>query len=81
MSQKIQLINKALEKGETFFDENEFICGSELTIVDFCYAVITSILEVVKHDLTKFPKTTSHLSRCKELIRGWNEVNQLTFSK
>lgn len=73
--QKVESLNKTLEKTESFFDENFYLCGNSLTIVDFCLAVITSTLEMVDHDLTNYPKTIFHLTKCKECIRGWDEVH------
>jgi len=69
-------VNDALKKVEEFLNENQFFDEGNLTIADFRFAVVTSTLEAVNHNMSNFPKTLTHFCKCKKLIRGWEEVGQ-----
>lgn len=73
--EKMAKVDEVLGYVELFLKDG-YIAGSELTIADFSMAAILSTIEACNYDLSKFPKTTQYLAKCKSTMKGWDELNQ-----
>jgi len=74
-SAKVEKLDAALGHTERFLKDG-FIAGSNLTIADFSMAAILSTVAAFNHDMSKFPKVTAYLDKCKSTMKGWEELNQ-----
>lgn len=73
---KIAYIQKCYEIVEGFLKDQEYLCGNELTIGDFCcVATITSVNDVAPIDEFKFPKLNAWLKKLAELPY-YKEINE-----
>ncbi|EDX08611.1 GD24922 [Drosophila simulans] len=72
---KIAYIQKCWEILEGFLKDQPYLCGSDLTIADFCaVATVTSVNDAAPIDEFKFPKMHAWLKRLAELPY-YQEVN------
>jgi len=60
---------------ETFLSKTAFSAADHLTISDFSIVASINALDLIGHDLSKFPKVQKYLERCKAEIKDFDEVN------
>jgi len=72
---KLDKLNDVLGFAELYLKDG-FIAGSQLTIADFSMAAVLSTIQTC-HDISKFPKILAYLEKCKGLMKGWEELNQV----
>jgi len=73
---KVQKVDDTFAILEIFLKDGGFIAGNHLTIADFSMAAVLSTIETC-HDISKFPKVVAYLEKCKGMMKGWNELNQV----
>lgn len=65
---KVEYIEKCWPIMERFLETNDYLCGNNLTIADFCcIATVCSIDELVPIDAVKFPKILAWIKRLEAL--------------
>jgi len=74
--EKVEKLNTALGFLESFLKDG-FVAGSALTIADFSAAAILSTFQACDHDMSKFPKVTAYVEKCRGLMKGWDDLNQV----
>jgi len=72
---KVQKVDDTFAFLEIYLKDGGFVAGNKLTIADFSMAAVVSTIETC-HDISKFPKVVAYLEKCKEVMKGWNELNQ-----
>jgi len=73
--EKLAKLDVALALVEGFLKDG-YIAGGTLTIADFSIAVLLSTFEACQVDMSKFPRITAYLTKCKSTMKGWDELNQ-----
>lgn len=74
--EKIKKLDEALGYLEEFLTETTYAAGNNLTIADFSIAASLSTIDSVGHDLTAFPKINAYMSKVKDEIKGYAELNE-----
>jgi glutathione S-transferase len=65
-------MNSALEILSCYLDKTEFVCGDQPTIADISIlASITAYEGMPCIDLSKFPKIVQWFKKCKEIVPGY----------
>lgn len=66
--EKVEYIQKCWPIMERFLEKNDYLCGNDLTIADFCcVATICSIDQLVPIDPEQFPKLLAWIKRLETL--------------
>ncbi|CAG7838156.1 unnamed protein product [Allacma fusca] len=73
---KVKKLDEALERVSKYLDQTTYIAGNSMTIADFSTAATLSTIQECGHDVEKLPSIKRYLTRCKEEILGWIELNQ-----
>ena len=61
---------------ETFLSKTAYVAGDNLTVADFTFVSTLTTAVGFGHSLSKFPKITAYLEKCKKEIRGYKEANE-----
>jgi glutathione S-transferase len=54
--------------------KNQYLCGDQIAIADYCGAGIVTLGELIRCDLSKYPNVERWLNNMKKLSH-WNKVN------
>jgi len=74
--EKVTKLNEALQWTDDFLAKTSYIAGDNMTIADFSVMPTLSTIEAVGHDLTPYKNVTKYMSKLKEEIVGYVELNQ-----
>jgi glutathione S-transferase len=73
---KLEKFSEALGFLEEYLTRTTYVAANHLTIADYALAATLSTIEASGHDLTKFQKITAYITKLKEEIEGYQELNQ-----
>ncbi|XP_053680583.1 glutathione S-transferase 1-like [Anopheles nili] len=73
---KLEQLEEALSLLNGFLIANAYAAGPNLTLADYCLVVTVASLEVLQHDLGKYPAVVAWLEACKGLITDYQAINE-----
>lgn len=66
--EKIDYFKMTLPIVEDFLENGQYVCGSEITLADFCFvATLSSVDRTIEIDGDKYPKLNDWMKRMKQL--------------
>uniref|UniRef100_A0A182JTD4 glutathione transferase n=1 Tax=Anopheles christyi TaxID=43041 RepID=A0A182JTD4_9DIPT len=74
--EKLEKLEEALEVLNGYLINNPYAAGPNITLADYSLVATVSTLEVVQHDLSKYPAISAWYDGCKAIMADFQEINE-----